>query len=103
MREKPQVNATLAQRVAAADQPIPRFDMSFASWRARLSYAFVSRVPTSLKLLAAELLGRLDVIRKPEEVAEARATTEKIVAGTHREGDLEQIARRRLGELRVRQ
>jgi len=97
------VNATLAQRVAAADQPIPRFDMSFASWRARLSYAFVSRVPTSLKLLAAELLGRLDVIRKPEEVAEARATTEKIVAGTHRAGDLEQIARRRLVELRVRQ
>jgi hypothetical protein len=103
MRGKTEVDATLDQRVTAADEPVPRFDMSFASRGARFRYTFVSYVPTALKLLAAELLGRVDAIRKPEALAAARVTTEKIVAGTHRAGDVEAIARRRLIEARVRQ
>src|SRR5215470_11625698 len=103
MREKPEVNITVEQRVVEADRPIPRFDMSFANRRARLTYAFVTHVPTSLKLLNAELLGRIDARRKPGELEEARATTEKIVAGTHRAADVDAIARQRLIEERVRQ
>jgi lauroyl/myristoyl acyltransferase len=103
MREKTEVTPTLEERVFQADQPIPRFGWSFAKPSARFRYRLVSHTPTALKLIAAELLGRLDAWRKPGALADARETSEKIVAGTTRASELEKIARKRLVELRVRQ
>lgn len=91
------------ERLNAADQPIPRFALPFPSFAARLSYLARTHAPISLKIAAAELLGRLDRWRAPNELAEARIVTEAIVAGTPLASQVEAVARRRLVEERVRE
>jgi lauroyl/myristoyl acyltransferase len=90
------VDRALSRQLLLAEQPIPRFEHIFPSSRARLSYALKRRVPLAAKIAMAEAMGRLDAVRKPAELEEARTVTRAIVTGTHREGELEAIARRRL-------
>jgi lauroyl/myristoyl acyltransferase len=91
------------RRLLRAEQPLPRFELTFPSRAARLCYALRCRVPFPIKVLAAELLGRLDRRLKPAELAEARTAAEAIVAGTRLAGQVEAIARRRLVEERLRE
>jgi lauroyl/myristoyl acyltransferase len=93
----------LRRRLFRAQQPIPRFELSFPSRAAQLFYALRCRMPLALKIILAELLGRLDRRHKPDDLAEARRATEAIVSGTHLQSRIEAIARRRLVEERVRE
>jgi len=89
--------------VRAAEQPIPRFELTFPSLAARLRYLALIYTPTWLKIAAAELLGRLERWRAPEELAEARAVARAIVAGTPLASQVEAVARRRLVDEHVRE
>jgi hypothetical protein len=95
------VDRALRRKLLRAEQPIPRFEMTFPGLGARVSYAVRRRVPLAAKIATAELMGRVDRLRKPSELEAARAVTSAIVAGTHRAPDLEAIARRRLVEERI--
>lgn len=93
----------LQRRLFQAEQPIPRFELSFPSRAARVAYALRCRVPMFAKVAAAELLGRLDRRRQPAELAEARGIIETVVAGTSRESEIERLAHRRLVDERMRE
>jgi hypothetical protein len=99
----PTLDRGLRRRLLRAEQPLPRFELTFQSRAARLFYALRCRLPFPMKVLAAELLGRLDRWLQPGELAEARTATEAIVAGTRLAGQVETIARRRLVEERLRE
>ena len=96
-------NQGLRRRLFHAEQTIPRFELTFPSRAARRFYRLRCRVPLALKIITAELLGRIDCWRKPRDLAEARRITEAIVAGTDLEPRAETIARRRLVAERVRE
>ncbi|HEY2600876.1 MAG TPA: hypothetical protein VGI67_04910 [Thermoleophilaceae bacterium] len=92
---------TIQDRLTEAEQVLPTYELTFPSFRSRVSYAVRCRIPIKLKIAAAELLGRVDAIRNREALERARRITEGIVVGTHLEDEVEAIARRRLVENRV--
>jgi lauroyl/myristoyl acyltransferase len=95
----------LAARLAAADKPVRTCRMPSAPWRVWLGTAQPLRrlIPAGVAVRRARSRGVRMWERMPEERERARRAMAAIVTGTHREHEVEQLARLHVIDGRVRE